>query len=127
MTIRTMFLSIVCGAVVAGCAEKRPIISHGETVGHWISQLQSPDPKIRKKAVKALGHVGNADADALPAVLGLFDDPDVTVRAEAVLAVLNMDARPKEAIPALEKAGEDLDEKVRSYAAKALERIRGTQ
>jgi HEAT repeat protein len=109
--------------VVTGCAKKEPLLSHGQPVTHWLHAVHDPDPKVRKKAIVALGHVGAADPAAISAVIEAVKDPDPTVRAEAVLALLNLGPVAKEAVPALTEAQSDKDAKVREYAGKALERI----
>jgi HEAT repeat protein len=112
-------------AVAAGCGhEKQPLLSHGETVNHWLETLDDRDPIKRKKAVTALGHVGTADPAAIPAVTGALKDRDPRVRAEAALALSNVGVPAQDAIPALEEAQNDKDATVRSYAKKAVERIR---
>jgi HEAT repeat protein len=116
-----LFLSLT--VIASGCAKKEPLLSHGQPVSYWLEALKDPKPQNRKKAVTALGHVGAADAEAIPAVISAVKDPDATVRAEAVLALLNLGPAAKEAVPTLEEARNDRDAKVREYAAKALERI----
>jgi HEAT repeat protein len=118
----------ICLAVlIAGCGKKEPLLSHGRPVSHWLQALHDPDPKTRKKAVVALGHVGTADPAAIPAVIEAVKDADPTVRAEAVLALLNLGPAAKDAVPALTEAQNDADPKVRGYAGKALERIQGSK
>jgi HEAT repeat protein len=122
------FILVISLAVLAaGCAKKEPLLSHGQPVSHWLDVLKDPNPQARKKAVTALGHVGPADPNAIPAVIGAVKDPDPAVRAEAVLALLNLGLAAKEAALTLEEARSDRDAKVREYAAKALERIQGTK
>jgi len=111
--------------LLGGCGgQKEPLTSHGQPVAHWLDELKKPDPKARKKAVKALGHVGMADPAALPALIGAVRDPNASVRSEAVLALLNVGPDAREAIPVLTEAQNDKDATVRSHAAKALERLR---
>jgi HEAT repeat protein len=109
--------------LVGGCGRKEPLLSHGRPVTYWLEKLQDRDARERKKAVVALGHVGAADPEAIPAVIGAVKDRDAVVRREAVLALLNANAR--DALPALTEAQKDRDPQVRAYAAKALERIQG--
>jgi HEAT repeat protein len=116
-------LALCLAILIGGCGKKEPLLSHGQPVNHWLQTLHDPDPKTRKKAVVALGHVGTADPAAIPAVIEAVKDPDPSVRAEAVLALLNLGPDAKEAIPALTEAQTDKDAKVREYAVKALERI----
>jgi HEAT repeat protein len=113
-------------ALAAGCERGgQPLLSHGETVDHWLETLKDRDPAKRKKAVTALGHVGTADPAAIPAVTGTLQDSDPRVRAEAALALLNIGPPARDAVPALEAAKNDKDPTVRSYAQKALEHIQG--
>jgi HEAT repeat protein len=111
-------------AVVAvGCREQGPLLTHGEPVSYWIAALKQPDPRARKKAVTALGHVGTADAAVLPALIGAVRDRDALVRREAVLTLLNLGPNAQDAVPALTEAQRDKDARVRDYAGKALERV----
>jgi HEAT repeat protein len=100
-----------------------PLMSHGKPVAHWLQELKKADPKARKQAVVALGHVGKADPAAIPAVIGAVQDRDPTVRDAAVLALLNIGPDAKDAVAALTEASHDKNATVRSHAVKALERI----
>jgi HEAT repeat protein len=109
-----------------GCGQKKqPLTASGKPVSHWVEALDDPDPLKRKRAVKALGAVGTADAAAIPALKAALKDRDPRVRAEAALALLNVGPPAKEALPALEEARQDRDAKVRAHAEKAVVRIRG--
>jgi HEAT repeat protein len=121
--MRYLLLAIV--VALTGCAKKPPLTAGGKPVSHWLAAIQGPDAAQKKKAVRALGHVGPADPAAIPALVRALKDPDANVRAEVALALLNLGPAAKEAIPALEEAQNDGDETVRAYAAKALERVRG--
>jgi HEAT repeat protein len=110
-----------------GCHSKtQPLLSHDHTVSYWVQELKSQDPKARKKAVTALGHVGKADPAAIPALVETLHDSDASVRDAAVLALLNLGPDAKEAVPALTEATKDKDSTVRAHATKALERIEST-
>src|SRR5262249_7634044 len=115
------------GTLLIGCGSgsNGPLLTHGKPVVYWLQELQKPDPKLRKKAVAALGHVGALDPGALPALTGAVKDRDAAVRNEAILALLNIGAAAKDAIPTLNEACNDKDAVVRSHAAKAVERIQG--
>jgi HEAT repeat protein len=118
---------IFLGSLLIGCGggSHEPLMTHGKPVAHWLQELQKPDPKVRKKAVAALGHVGALDPAAIPALTGAVKDRDATVRSEAILALLNIGPPAKDAIPTLNEACNDKDAAVRSYAAKAVARIQG--
>lgn len=113
--------------LLCGCqGEQGPLLSHDKPVAHWLNELKKPDAKARKKAVVALGHVGKADAAAIPALTSALKDRDAGVRDQAVLALLNLGPDAKEAVPALTEAKNDPDGTVRSHASKALARIQGS-
>jgi hypothetical protein len=119
--------AVVLAAMLAGCGrgDSPPLLSHGRGVGAWVESLGSTDPKVRKKAVTALGHAGAADPAAVTALAGALKDRDAAVRDAAVLALLNLGAAARNAVPALEDAQKDKDAKVRSHAARAVAVIRG--
>ena len=115
---------LLLGILLTGCKGKNePLMAHGKPVAFWLDELKKPDAGARKKAVTALGHVGRADPEAIPALIGAVKDRDAAVRNEAVLALLNIGADAKDAIPALTEAQNDKDATVRAHATKALERI----
>jgi HEAT repeat protein len=118
------FAFVLLTVMALGCGrEKQPLLSHGQPVSHWVEALHDRDPVKRKHAVTALGHVGTADPEAIPAVTVALKDSDAHVRAEAALALLNIGPAAKDAVTALEAAAKDKDAKVRSYAELALARI----
>jgi HEAT repeat protein len=127
--MRKCLLVITLSLLVVGCrGKKEPVMAHGKPAPHWIEELKQPDPKARKKAVDALGAMGKADPEAIPALIGVVkDDQDATVRDQAVLALLTIGPDAKDAIPALTEAQDDKDATVRTHATKALERIRGSK
>jgi HEAT repeat protein len=123
--MRNGFAFVLLTALALGCGrEKQPLLSHGQPVSHWVEALRDRDAVKRKHAVTALGHVGTADPDAIPAVITALKDSDARVRAEAALALLNIGPAAKDAVGALEEATKDKDAKVRSYAEQALGKIR---
>jgi HEAT repeat protein len=118
-----LFLGLL--PIGCGSGNDRPLLTHGKPVTYWLQELQRPDPKLRKKAVAALGHVGALDPAAIPALTGAVKDRDTAVRNEAILALFNIGPAAKDAIPTLNEACNDKDAVVRSHAAKAVERIQG--
>ncbi|MFL5338969.1 MAG: HEAT repeat domain-containing protein [Gemmataceae bacterium] len=118
---------MLAAAVVSGCGRSDgPLTAGGQPVSYWLADLNKPDPRSRKKAVKELGHVGAAHPAAIPAVIGALKDHDATVRMEAVVALLNLGRAGKQAEPQLaDMSKSDPDKRVREYAVKAVERIEG--
>jgi HEAT repeat protein len=123
MRMQTIALFVAL-ALAAGCSRQRaPVTSHGQPVSHWLEALKGPDARTRKKAVTALGHVGDADPAAIPALTEALKDRDPSVRDTAVLALLNIGPAAKPAVPALTEVQNDRDPTVRDHAGKAIERI----
>ncbi|MFO0969888.1 MAG: HEAT repeat domain-containing protein [Gemmataceae bacterium] len=107
----------------AGCGGKPELLtSHGKPVSHWLAEVKKPDANARRKAVLALGHVGDADPAVLPCLIAAVKDRDAGVRKQAIVALLNLGPKAKEAAPILEACKSDRDASVRLYAAKALQR-----
>jgi HEAT repeat protein len=115
---------LVALAVGLGGCGKGPTVVHGKPVRHWVESLDSPDARLRKQAVEALGNVGSADPEVVPALVRAVKDKDTRVRAAAVLALLKIGPDALDAIPALQAAQQDKNAQVRIYATKALARIR---
>jgi HEAT repeat protein len=123
--MRPILIPVCLTMLLAGCGRPPALTAHGKPVEHWVRALQDPNPKLRKKAVTALGHVGTADPAALPALTAAVKDRDAAVRDQAVLALLNLGPAARNAVPALEEAQKDRDARVRLHAAKALQQVRG--
>jgi HEAT repeat protein len=124
--MRWQIPTILAVALVAGCSEQpQPLLSHGKPVAHWLLEMRRPEAAARKKAVRALGHVGNTDSTALAAIVEAVRDRDAAVRSEAIVALMNLGPSATDAVPALKAATSDRDTKVRTLATKALERIQG--
>ena len=112
--------------LLVGCGKEQPMLAGGKPVSHWVQQLQSPDARLRKKAVFKLGNVGPADPTALPTLIEALKDKDAGVCREAILAVLKCGPSARDAIPALaELEKHSRDAKTRDYASKALKKVRG--
>jgi hypothetical protein len=107
-------LVLLAGLAVVGCSKPAvPTTAGGHPVAYWLDEVKNPDPRARKKAVRALGHVGPADPAAVPAVTESLKDEDAAVRQEACLALLNLGPAAAEADAALIAATQDPDPKVR--------------
>src|SRR5947209_6691693 len=117
----TILASVALSLALPGCARKSdPLLSHGKTVAEWSEALKHADPKVRKKAVVALGHAAAAEPAALTALTGALSDPDAAVRDKAVLALLNLGPAARSALPALEMACNDAAPAVKAHAAQAV-------
>jgi HEAT repeat protein len=111
--------------LLSGCGPARPTLLGGKPVAYWVEALRGPDVKLRIKAVRKLGNLGQADPAALPAVVGALKDADARVRREAVLALVKFGADAREAVTTLtELERRDADAQVREYAGRALAKIR---
>jgi len=121
---RMVFMSICLAALPWGCGgTKEPVLAYGKPVNHWLQELKKPESRARKKAVLALGQIGGADPEAIPALIIAVKDPDAEVREKAILALLHLGPAAKDAIPALTEAQNDVDPAIQAQAKKALERI----
>lgn len=125
--MRVVCLIVVLSVALAGCARKSgPVTAGGRPAAEWAANLSSPDPAVRKKAARELGHIGAADKAAVPALVGALKDKDAGVREAAVLALLAIGPPAVDAAPALtEVRDRDPIPKVRQQAGKAVERVRG--
>jgi serine/threonine protein kinase/HEAT repeat protein/Tfp pilus assembly protein PilZ len=85
-----------------------------------LSLTTDDDQSVRWRAAAALGDMGPAAKEAIPALTGALEDKDNTVRCEAARALGRMDSAAKEAVPALAAALRDEDEVLRHHAAAAL-------
>lgn len=84
------------------------------------TQLQSDNPKTRRKAADNLGQAGNTAA--APYIIPLLKDKDEYVRQAAARALGELNA--KDAVAPLIEALKDSDPYVRAYAAWALGEIK---
>jgi HEAT repeat protein len=116
---------LICALTLPGCGSVVPseFQVSGKPIEHWLSAMHDADPKLRLKAVKALGNVGPHHPKAIPALSDALQDRDANIRAQASLALLKSGPSAKSAIPALQTAAQDADPSVRQYAAEALKKI----
>jgi HEAT repeat protein len=109
--------------LLAGCGKKEPVQAYGKPVAHWLEELRKPNAKARKKAVLALGQIGTADPETIPALIAAVKDTDAMVKETAILALLHIGPPAKDAVPALIQTQSDPDPAIRAKAKKALDRI----
>lgn len=88
-----------------------------KSVKQLVLQLKDPDVDLCVVAIQALGLLGPAAIDAVPALFEALKDTDASLRYWAALALGEIDAV---AIPVLIKALSDTDFCVRWGAASAL-------
>lgn len=79
--------------------------------------LQSVNPDQRLHAIDSLGSIGPGAADAIPALIGAFDDTDAGVRWHSAVALGKIGPA---AVPRLASALKDGEVNVRRGAAQAL-------
>src|SRR5262245_12354896 len=95
----------------------------GRSLNQWLRALHGDDEAARRRAIFAMGAMGNAASEAVPTLTKLMvDDPDREIRNEAALALSKMDSA--EAVPALGKALKDPEAAVRMNATLALFRLK---
>ena len=97
---------------------------NGKTVSQWMEALKDNSIRNRRGAVFALGQIGPAAKDAVPALIEALKDKDGKARVYAASALAKIDPASKDAVPALIGALKDKDGVVRSAAASALCGIR---
>ena len=87
-------------------------------------QIYCGEPYILPMAAGALGHIGPAAKDAVPALTALLRDKDWGARFAAARALGGIGPPASNAVPALTQLLKDKDEDVRKAAAEALEKIK---
>jgi HEAT repeat protein len=98
----------------------------GRSPRSWVRDLTNPDVDTRSKACFALGEIGPAAEQAVPALAeALVQDPSPRVRAGAALALTKMVPASRAAVEALARALDQDDEPlVRLNSALALLRLK---
>ena len=89
----------------------------GVATGDWVAALKSNDPVERRLAAYALGEVGPAAREAVPALIEALLDPASFVRVWAAAALARVQPENPDAIRALAAATHDGISFVRSLAA----------
>jgi hypothetical protein len=86
-------------------AEKQnEAVYQGKTVSQWIEALKDKDKGTRIAAAFALGKIGPAAKDAVPALIEALKDKDRDVRSTAAQALSGIGPAAKAAVPALTEA-----------------------
>ena len=86
--------------------------------------LAAPEAEDRQHAVKALGEIGPAAPEVVPALITALGDADTTVRRAAAYALGRIGPAAAEAVPALTTALQDPNRNVVDAVKTALEQIR---
>jgi HEAT repeat protein len=103
--------------------EAKYVSANPERIQKLIRRLKHVDPVVRLHAGVALGDMGPAAVEAVPALLELLTGENVSDRKLAALALGYIGPAARGALPALTQALRDADEGVRRMAAVARERI----
>jgi HEAT repeat protein len=139
---------LIAAIVVVLCVAISPCLADNKAdVEKLVQQLKDKDEIVRLKAAKALGKLGAAAKDAIPALMAALKDPDDDVRTVAMAALDKINEAVKQsdqeeslanlarnlkriksddpkvrkaAIAAMGKLLKDVDEIIRAKAAKAL-------
>lgn len=108
-------------AAICRTAEDKPkeAVYKGKTVKQWTKALHDADWWERALAAKALGRLGSAAKEAVPALSALLKDEDVYIRRFTLEALELIGPSAKEAVPALYAMLKD-DEAVSQRPAVAL-------
>jgi HEAT repeat protein len=94
-----------------------------DAVPSLMELLADPNPRLKQRAIEALGMIG-ADAEpAVPALVECLKNPDGDVRMRSADALGWIGCRPDLAIPPLVDALNDSDIGVEYYAAESLGRF----
>ncbi|MCS7046356.1 MAG: HEAT repeat domain-containing protein [Gemmataceae bacterium] len=111
-TLSVMVIVVLLGIVVSAASAQRFL---GKDVPGWLAELAKGDDKARRNAAFALGKMGFAAADAVPALLrALTTDSSVKVRDAAAFALGEIVRNAKQMAAA--------DPKYDAYLAKALDK-----
>jgi HEAT repeat protein len=92
-------------------------------IGFWIESLRDRCFVMRCTAARALGGMGTAAEEAVPALLTLLADAEAGVRTEAIEALAAIGTPARDAVPALVGALNDPNSFVRRAAVQALKQI----
>ena len=93
------------------------------TVQDLITNLKNQDETVRRNAAEALGKLGQAAKDAVPALIRTLKDRNEAVRRSAAEALGKLGPAANDAVPALIKVLNDRSEEVRRSAAKAMGKL----
>jgi HEAT repeat protein len=95
----------------------------GDPLATWVSQLRSPDLKVRLGAGYALQTVGSDAAAGAQRLIAHLRDPEAYLRAHVAAALGEFAMAPEMSIPALVAALRDPDRAVSDQAAAALGKL----
>lgn len=95
----------------------------GVATGDWVAALKSSDLLERRLAAHALGEIGPAAREAVPALIEALRDPESFVRVWAAAALTRVQPENPDANPALVAGTQDGISFVRSLAAWHLGRL----
>jgi HEAT repeat protein len=94
------------------------------SAAEWIKRLQDGDPERRLAAAFALGQMGTAGKEAIPALcMVLAHDESWPVRKQSAESLVHIDPKGEECVQALGGALRDEEAAVRAEAAKALAKL----
>ena len=100
-----------------------PLLEDPASLSHLITAVRDGDSARRAKAARAIGRIGPAAKDAIPALFAAIKDPDELVSRSTIEAVYAVGPAAKDAIPTLVAALKDPNRFVHGIAALALAQI----
>lgn len=104
-------------------ARATPSLGGTVDVAGLIKRLNSPDTKIRSRAIATLGKIGPPARLAVPALISTMKDSDGTLRQEAAGALKKIGPPEKSEKRLLDKSLQDSSPEVRAYAAEAIGKL----
>jgi HEAT repeat protein len=85
-----------------------------------VRALNDPEPGVRRRAVRALGEIGNLSKSEVLALAAALKDRESEVRSGAANAIASAGGRASAAIPALEELLNDPNSDVRETGVRSL-------
>jgi HEAT repeat protein len=122
----SVVISVASATLISGCSQgdRGPLLAGGREVGSWVTDLNDPEPSVRRQAVLKLGNVGDGDSAVAQALASALHDPDVQVRRDAVHAVVKLKEPGELLLSRLrEMSRDDPDATVRDFSKRALAKL----
>src|SRR5262245_33142750 len=121
LRVLSLALELPVGAGLAHAEDEKEPTYQGMTVSAWIKALESStSDSQRTTAAVALGKIGPATKEVLPALVKALEDRALSVRYNAIMAIQDRDLPEKDAAPIFLNLVQHKDETVRATAVAVL-------